>query len=418
MKKYFILYIIIFFNCILFAGEGWTELNTGLTVKLNSASSFYYSPVWVCGDSGKVVRSTNSGANWINVNSGLPSSYSLITINCLYSGKTFVSGFNGTNSAVWMTRNDGGNWTQVFNLPNDFINVIYMKDTTTGIIIGNPVGGRWSIWKTTNGGFNWDSIGLYLPGTASEKGWANSFSHNGDDILFGTNNYKIYHSTNFGMTWQAQSTGVEQNIYCIYKDLAGGINLLRTTNGGSNWFVITSPGSGNISGISSIGGWIWLTRAGNTVYCSSNNGSSWYNAYTAPNGNYTNLCVEYNSLGTDFYATKNNGTLTLHRSFIGVKPISTEIPQQFSLSQNYPNPFNPSTKIKFDIPAEGKGQTADVKLIVYNSLGQQVAILVNQKLSPGTYEVEWNGNDFPSGIYFCKLTSGEYSQTVKMLLLK
>ena len=71
--------------------------------------------------------------------------------------------------------------------------------------------------------------------------------------------------------------------------------------------------------------------------------------------------------------------------FIGIKPISSEIPNSFSLSQNYPNPFNPITKIKFEIPNGIVGQTF---LSVYDILGHDIATLVNQKLSPGTYEVD------------------------------
>jgi hypothetical protein len=90
----------------------------------------------------------------------------------------------------------------------------------------------------------------------------------------------------------------------------------------------------------------------------------------------------------------------------------------FSLSQNYPNPFNPSTKIKFDIPADGKGQTADVKIIVYDITGKQVSVLVNQKFKPGSYEVEWDGINFTSGIYFYKLQTADYTETKKMVLIK
>ncbi|MEO8514912.1 MAG: T9SS type A sorting domain-containing protein, partial [Ignavibacteria bacterium] len=97
-----------------------------------------------------------------------------------------------------------------------------------------------------------------------------------------------------------------------------------------------------------------------------------------------------------------------------------ELPAEYSLSQNYPNPFNPSTKIKFSIPntplSFGEGQ--GVGLFIYNSLGQQITTLINQQLTPGTYEVEWDASNFPSGLYFYQLTSGEYSETKKMILLK
>jgi hypothetical protein len=100
--------------------------------------------------------------------------------------------------------------------------------------------------------------------------------------------------------------------------------------------------------------------------------------------------------------------------------LSSEIPLEFSLSQNYPNPFNPVTKIKFQVPKSplsfGEGQGVGLK--IYNALGHEVQILVNESLQPGTYEVDWDASNFPSGVYFYELTSGDFTQTKKMVLLK
>ncbi|MFZ4591262.1 MAG: T9SS type A sorting domain-containing protein, partial [Ignavibacteria bacterium] len=111
--------------------------------------------------------------------------------------------------------------------------------------------------------------------------------------------------------------------------------------------------------------------------------------------------------------------------FIGITPISTEIPSAFSLSQNYPNPFNPSTVIRFGIPngipsLEGSAQrgVGMVTLKVYNINGREVLTLVNESLAPGTYETTFDGSNYPSGAYFYKLTSGSFSQTKKLTLLK
>ncbi|HPN39499.1 MAG TPA: T9SS type A sorting domain-containing protein, partial [Melioribacteraceae bacterium] len=89
---------------------------------------------------------------------------------------------------------------------------------------------------------------------------------------------------------------------------------------------------------------------------------------------------------------------------------------EFSLEQNYPNPFNPATKINYSIPANlGNVKT---NLEVYDILGNKVAVLVNQNQSPGLYTVEFNASKFSSGVYFYKLTYGEYSITKKMSLVK
>jgi len=89
------------------------------------------------------------------------------------------------------------------------------------------------------------------------------------------------------------------------------------------------------------------------------------------------------------------------------------IPDEIKLSQNYPNPFNPSTTIKFSLPSSGYAT-----LRIYNALGEEVAVLLNKELTTGTYEVEWNANGLPSGVYFYHLQTEGFVETKKMLLLK
>ena len=90
----------------------------------------------------------------------------------------------------------------------------------------------------------------------------------------------------------------------------------------------------------------------------------------------------------------------------------------FKLSQNYPNPFNPSTTIKYSIQLNERRETKNVKLLVYDILGREVTTLVNEEQKSGNYEVIWNAINQPSGIYFYQLTSGNYTTTKKMLLIK
>ncbi|MBN2413067.1 T9SS type A sorting domain-containing protein, partial [candidate division KSB1 bacterium] len=89
-------------------------------------------------------------------------------------------------------------------------------------------------------------------------------------------------------------------------------------------------------------------------------------------------------------------------------------PVDFQLSQNYPNPFNPTTTIRFSID-----QTMPVTLKVYNTLGQNVATLIDGKsYSAGKYRVTWNASTLSSGVYFYKLEAGGKAETRKMLLIK
>jgi len=92
----------------------------------------------------------------------------------------------------------------------------------------------------------------------------------------------------------------------------------------------------------------------------------------------------------------------------------------FKLSQNYPNPFNPSTKIKFTIPSVETGHAVSLHttLIIYDVLGNEIAPLVSEEKSAGTYEVDFDGTDLPSGVYFYRLQAGNFGETKKMILLK
>ncbi|MGH2575733.1 MAG: T9SS type A sorting domain-containing protein, partial [Ignavibacteria bacterium] len=111
---------------------------------------------------------------------------------------------------------------------------------------------------------------------------------------------------------------------------------------------------------------------------------------------------------------------------IGIEPISNQVPMSFKLHQNFPNPFNPVTKIKFDIAKSSISERGDkvgtvprtVRLITYDILGREVAVLVNEQLKPGTYEVEWDGTNYPSGIYLYKLITDDFTQANKMVLIK
>jgi hypothetical protein len=90
-----------------------------------------------------------------------------------------------------------------------------------------------------------------------------------------------------------------------------------------------------------------------------------------------------------------------------------EIPTEYVLSQNYPNPFNPSTIISFSLPSK-----AFVSLKVFDLLGREVAMLMSQEKSAGTYNVTFDARKLPSGVYFYRLIAGDFTQVKKMLLVK
>jgi len=91
----------------------------------------------------------------------------------------------------------------------------------------------------------------------------------------------------------------------------------------------------------------------------------------------------------------------------------TELPTSYNLYPNYPNPFNPSTKITYSLPKAG-----EVNLTIYNILGQKVATLVDGNQRAGRRSIRWDAKGLSSGIYLCRLKAGDYSMTIKMILLK
>jgi hypothetical protein len=107
------------------------------------------------------------------------------------------------------------------------------------------------------------------------------------------------------------------------------------------------------------------------------------------------------------------GVLTINCGLTGVQIQPGEIPGEFSLLQNYPNPFNPVTEITFSIPEQ-----TSVSLIIYNAIGEQTEVLLNEFVGPGSYKITWNAADYPSGIYYYSLKTDKISISKKMVLIK
>lgn len=442
MKSKLVL-LLVFLFCSKFSHSvqlDWIEQTSGTTQTLTSVSNHAFGHAWICGYGGTVLKTTTMGANWINVSgNGIPANTQLISVASYGSNDVaVVAGYVGSNTFVYRSDNGGANWTLVFSQPNGFINSIAFPNPSvgTGFMMGDPVGGRWSLWKTTNGGANWDSAGLYLPQAGSEAGWVNSMYCRENSIWFGTNNSRVYHSTNSGSSWSIQATTGELNSYAVwfcgiggpndYTGFIGGTSLQKTTNSGLNWMSQTSTGSGNFGGISggpnilidNSAGYLlrFYVRSNSNIYKSENNSTNWSIDYTAPSGNYRYIASDYS--GLKMWAVRDNGGISYLDMPVGVSGIGTSTPESYSLSQNYPNPFNPVTKIKFSIPPNINNQTSPVKLKVYNLAGNEVEVIVNENLSAGDYEYKFDAAGLSSGIYFYKMEAGNYSATKSMMLIK
>jgi hypothetical protein len=135
-------------------------------------------------------------------------------------------------------------------------------------------------------------------------------------------------------------------------------------------------------------------------------------ALVVPNG--AEICADFITVefgGT--YVTANPSGTCAGATVTGGIETETTLPTEFAIYQNYPNPFNPSTKIKYGVPENG-----NVKLSVYNLVGEEVSVLVDELVEAGFYEVSFNASSLPSGTYFYKLQAGNNIETRKMILLR
>jgi hypothetical protein len=154
----------------------------------------------------------------------------------------------------------------------------------------------------------------------------------------------------------------------------------------------------------------------------SASGSVGINVTPGGSGNFTSITPGSSCSNTTYSTTTANNSVTYaftsgtHYIFcnpVGIQHNQNSLPATYSLSQNYPNPFNPETKIDFALPKAGL-----VKMVVYNILGAEVATLVNENMQAGYHNVKFNGTNLASGVYFYKITAGDFSDVKKMLLVK
>lgn len=119
--------------------------------------------------------------------------------------------------------------------------------------------------------------------------------------------------------------------------------------------------------------------------------------------------------GSSIVSSQNSYDYTVikYSQATGIQIINSEVPKEFTLAQNYPNPFNPSTKIHFSLP-----KADNVFLAVYDVTGKEISVIANSYLKAGVYEAEWDASSITSGLYFYRLTAGNFSETKKMILIK
>lgn len=349
-------------------GINWTPQNSHYTAQRFMAFEILHpDTVFICGNYGKILRTYNGGQNWLTLYSDT---------NLQVWAIDFVNSFTGYSAGsagnILKTTNRGDNW---FLLNTGVINAfqgIYFLNETTGFVSGSNI-----LLKTTNAGINW--INLNIPNISFE---INTDVYFFDELngVFSTNAGRIGRTSNGGANWSIVRDQSGDAVWRLsftnsltgYGCTSGG-NAVKTTNGGLNWFNQTTPLSENLYGIH--------FPAKDTGYICSWSGK----ILKTVNGGGGSVLI-------------NN---------------STENADEFKLFQNYPNPFNPETKIRFSIPS-GKNVTIKISDI----LGKEIQLMNLAKDKGGVYEINFNGSNLPSGLYFYSLITDDVNLSRQMLLIK
>jgi photosystem II stability/assembly factor-like uncharacterized protein len=447
--------------------SSWSTTNTVMFSHADIHTLRYNGSVLYCGSDGGVYKSPDNANSWSDLNQTLSTlqyqsaDYDISNVNNIYGGtqdNNKESTSDGGANWVQRTTGDGG-YTIVDPVNPNYIYGQYVNGScqrsanygisyteirptgSTGGLFYNPfemapgdhntiVFGRADLWKTTEAQTALSSSGWTQIATAGIIGGNISAigisRQNINKIYIGTSNGRIHVTSDNGSNWTT-TTGYpyvsdfavdDNDDNTCYATLGGtgSIHVLKTINGGLNWSDITG-------GLPHIAANSVILRtapprmlfAGTDlgVYQSTNEGANWVSFNSGlPLVEVYDMKYKQ-SAGILLAATHGRGCWTFDvGAIIGINTLAG-VPKEFSLFQNYPNPFNPSTRIKFDVPLK-----SFVRLVIYNELGKEIITLVNNEMKPGSYETRWNAENYSSGVYFYKLTAGNYSQTRKMVLIK
>jgi photosystem II stability/assembly factor-like uncharacterized protein len=188
----------------------WVEQYGGSIFTLFTISAIDENNAWTGASGPYVFKTTNGGASWQNVGAGIPAQGQGVYTACfaVNPDTVFLAGYNGNPRVAFLdkTTDAGATWNVVLSQNLGFLGGVWMKTATQGITIGWPIGGRWSIWKTIDGGATWDSTGMYLPESDPNTYiYENGMFESGSSIWFGSNWKGIYYSSNDGASWTLQT---------------------------------------------------------------------------------------------------------------------------------------------------------------------------------------------------------------------
>jgi hypothetical protein len=368
-------------------GENWSVKGLTDTSVLCLASSAAGANIFAGMNGQGISKSDNYGVTWTTYNNGLITDDDK-TVRALVTTPNGLGGINvfaGTDGGVFLSTNYGESWINKDLLYVQALAIseygvggvsLYAASTGNGVFVSTDNGTN---WKGISSGLSYGDISVLSLGKITS----------GDTTLFAASyGHYLFHSTNNGANWFTidYSNGLTKSwIWTVVVCPDAPENVFAGTNGG--------------------------------VFLSTDNGTSWTSVGLTNNDVKTLVITDDGAGGKYLFAgTYNNGGIwrrPLADMVTSVQGSNNDIPKEFELVQNYPNPTNPSSTITFYLP-----EVSHVTLNVFNTLGQQVALLVDAQYQPGRYEVQFDGSNLTSGVYFYRIVAGEYTQTKKMVLIK
>ncbi len=351
---------------------------------------------------------TNDGLNWIEINAGLTEK---AVTGLVASGTTlFARTFGGR---AFLSTDNGTNWTRVSSLPaNTYVSCVAISGTN--LFAGSAWDTTGDAFLSTDNGTSWTPVNSGLP----LKTPVYTLTISGTNLFVGTRD-GFFLSTDNGTSWTLANSGLPlknsftltisgTNLFAGFGD--GGIFL--STDNGTSWTQVNSLPTNLVVNCFAIIGTNLFASTGYGVFLSTNNGGTW----TAVNNGLTSANIRALAVsGTNLFAGSEPGGVWRRplAEMITTVESPSGLPEHFSVEQNYPNPFNPSTTIKYKLP-----KSSEVKLSVYDMLGREASILVNERREAGVHEVKFDGANLASGVYVYRLAARDFVQSRTLIILK